>query len=64
MKQIMIWMDKLRSLTPLAMSREGRFYVVYPDGKQSQLFDYSAAWNYREIFGGTIIHKPTGQTVT
>lgn len=60
---IRIWYDKLLVLTPSKMSTHGRFFVLYPDGKQSQLFDYLTALDYRDIFGGDIIHKPTGKHI-
>lgn len=32
----------------------GKFYVVYPDGKKSQAFSWKIANDYKDMFGGQV----------
>lgn len=34
----------------------GKFKVVYPDGKVSQMMSYSTAKSYSNMFGGKVIY--------
>ena len=42
----------------------GRFHVVYFDTEQrTKPFDFPAACDYADIFGGKVIHTSTGREV-
>jgi hypothetical protein len=61
LQAIGIWRDTWRSGWHLVEASMGRFYVRYPDGQRSQRFYYSTACDYAEMFGGSVIHIPTGR---
>lgn len=52
------WLDKWPRHGELLYFHQarGRWRVIYPDGKRSQRFDYKTANDYRDIFGGEVIH--------
>jgi hypothetical protein len=61
----LIWIDKFRSVYGLigSQARNGRFYVLYPDGDKTHSLDYKTAKNYASIFRGKVIHKRTEKEV-
>ena len=67
LKNVLDWLqiqiDKLHTVHGIVNSHkmEGRFFVIYQDGLQSQPFDYETAIGYRNIYGGAVFHKKTGK---
>lgn len=60
---IRIWIDKQRTGWHLVEATEGRFRVLYPDGKRSQRLHFKTAKTYAYLYGGEIIHVATGRTI-
>ena len=62
----MILFDKLQQISGMVLNHamEGKFHVMYDDGKKSQNFDYSTAKGYAEIFGGKVYHSETNKCLS
>lgn len=58
-----ILLDKLRVEQPNLKAGAGRFRVVYPDGSRSQRMSWDTASEYCRMFGGHVVHIPSGKAL-
>lgn len=58
-----ILIDKGRTGWGLIESTAGRFSVRYSNGQHSRPLYYKTARDYAEVFGGRVIHRPTGRVL-
>lgn len=60
---LIILLDKVRVERPNLKTGAGRFRVIYPDGERSIRMRWRDARDYCLLFGGQVLHIPTGQTL-